>query len=105
MDQDAIAWPKLKAETIVRTDYLMTAFNPDAENIMHRFVVLECGHTVRTANVKRAHCPRCQKMLESGEDYDGFRHHGLPDEMAWPEDPCRHLNEPTDLAGNFLRDP
>jgi hypothetical protein len=43
-------------------------------------------------------------MFSSGEDWDGFRNHGYPDLMSWPADPCRALNEPTDLAGIFLRD-
>lgn len=47
--------------------------------------------------------PRCQQMFDSGEDWDAFRHLGAQDTMAWPGDPCRALNEPTDLVGNFLR--
>jgi hypothetical protein len=41
----------------------------------------------------------------TGEDYDGFRNHGMRDTMVWRDDPCRQFNEKTDLGGRFVDDP
>ncbi len=93
-------------ESIIETDILISSLNADILNLSsgERIVRLACGHSVRTRAHRSAHCPRCQQMFSSGEDWDGFRNHGYPDLMSWPADPCRALNEPTDLAGIFLRD-
>jgi hypothetical protein len=97
-------FPKLPREKIVRTQVLINMLNPEPfERSLKRFVVLACGHTTFTKALHSAHCPRCQQMLDSGYDWDGFRRLGFPDQMSWPKDPCRRLNEPHDLAGNPLR--
>lgn len=59
-----------------------------------RIVRLECGHFALTRARFRAGCARCGQMIRSGHDHDGFRRMGMPDEMAWPDDPLRSLNEP-----------
>lgn len=95
-------------EPIIRSDHLLTAFNPDVLlKKRKRFVDLACGHKAITAAISKAVCPRCTEMLrrsihDGSADWDAFRNHGARDEMAWPADPMRQFNEPTDLAGRFL---
>jgi hypothetical protein len=97
-------------ERIVRSDHLLTIYNPDVLlKECKRFVDLACGHKAITSAVSKAVCPRCTEMLrrsikDGSEDWDAFRNHGARDEMAWPADPMRQFNEPTDLSGNFLRE-
>jgi hypothetical protein len=99
-------------ERIVETDHIATAFNRQrlGGSMSRRIVVLACGHRAITRNAKDMACQRCTEMLrrsvETGEeDYESFRHRGHQDTMTWVNDPCRCFNEPTDLAGNFTRDP
>lgn len=97
---------KLPNEKIVKTDALVTAFNTDMLDVrrMERVALLACGHHVITRNLKSAHCPRCQHMVDTGQDWDAFRHLKGSDTMAWPDDPCRALNEPANNGGHFIRD-
>lgn len=95
-------------ERITETDHIATAYNRKwlGESCVRRIVVLACGHRAVTRNAKSMVCPRCTEMLrrsvESGEeDYESFRHCNLLDTMVWPDDPCRLLNERTDLAGKY----
>lgn len=98
-------------ERIVGTDFLLMAFNVDrALRERKRFVDLACGHKAYTGAVDRCVCRRCTEMLrrslaDGSEDYKAFRAGALPDKMVWLDDPCRALNEPTDLDGRFIRDP
>lgn len=92
---------------ITGTDMLATAINREqlGKNKRNRIVDLECGHKAVTTNKDSMTCPRCVMLIRHGFDYDGFRNLGtVRDEMIWREDPCRHFNEPTDLAGNFIND-
>lgn len=91
---------KTDAERITETDLIATAFNRDrlGASMSRRIVRLACGHTAVTRNAKSMVCPRCTEMLRrsiaSGEeDYLEFRHGNRVDQMVWPEDPCRSLNE------------
>jgi hypothetical protein len=89
---------RLPQETIIRTEMLLTMHNPHVfSGTLRRFVTLACGHVKLTRAMRRAHCSRCQRMLDSGQDWDGFRHLGGRDVMSWPEDPCRELNESRDF--------
>lgn len=96
-------------ERIVATDVFLMAFNADLLLKQGKHIVdLACGHKAVTKAQGKVVCPRCTEMLrrsieDGSEDYEGFRHRGLRDMMAWPEDPCRQFNEPTDLTGNFKR--
>lgn len=78
-------------------------------NELKHVVELACGYNCYTGAMDRCVCPRCTEMLKRsllglGEDYEGFRHGGRRDMMAWPDDPCRQFNEPIDLDVNFIRD-
>ena len=105
-----IAKLKTPKEKIVGIDELSLLYN--YERFLEegkRVVNLSCGHKVLTKNRLNVSCPRCTEMLkrsiETGEeDYDGYRNHGVRDDMVWKEDPCRMLNERTDLGGNFISD-
>jgi len=104
-DKPSFKFPKLPSEKIVRVDHYIMAFNPEIFNkTLKRIVVLACGHNTLTKALDKAHCPRCQHMLDSGYDWDKFHNIDHIDDMSWPEDPCRRLNEPHDLDGNPLRD-
>lgn len=100
-------------ETIVRLDVFLMAFNPDVtKKQKKKFVDLKCGHKALVPQRHRGTtvCVRCTEMLHrslqgTGEDYDGFRNHGMRDTMIWRDDPCRQFNEKTDLAGRFVDDP
>lgn len=106
--------PKLKISTpperIVSTDVFLMAFNSDLLLKQgKRIVDLACGHKATGRALDKMVCPRCTEMMrrsiaDGSEDYEGFRHRGGRDMMAWPADPCRQFNEPTDLGGNFKRD-
>ena len=93
---------------IVETDFMATSFNME-RLAGKRIVILSCGHravaTFRQG--KKMTCPRCVQLMKQGLDYDLWINHRQTafDGMVWREDPVRKLNEPTDLAGNFIQDP
>jgi hypothetical protein len=97
-------------ERIVRTDVLSLVVNGEEFlRTKRRVVDLACGHRTITAAQTKAACPRCREMLRRSittgdEDYDTFRNRGGRDRMVWADDPCRTLNEPTDLSGRLLTD-
>lgn len=92
---------KTPREAIVRTDFLLMAFNTERFlKEKKRVVDLKCGHKAYTGALEHAVCPRCSEMLRrsinhEGEDYLSFRDGQRRDTMAWPDDPCRQFNEPT----------
>lgn len=98
-----LAQIKPPKEKIIRIDELSLIYNFERflEN-GKRVVDLGCGHKMLTKNRFNVVCVRCTEMLRRSiatgeEDYDGFRNRGARDDMKWPEDPCRMLNERTDL--------
>lgn len=101
---------KTPPEEIIQRDHLATALNAERMLRDHKFIVrLACLHWVYTGATGMAVCPRCTEMLKRSitdgtEDYEGYRAGRVRDTMAWKEDPCRQLNEPADLQGNFRRE-
>lgn len=95
-------------ERIVATEVLALIANQETFlRNRKRLVKLACGHRIVTSASERAACPRCREMLrrsiETGEeDYESFRAGLVPDRMIWADDPYRHFNEPSDLAGNLI---
>lgn len=94
---------KSPLEKIIRRDALNGAVNADKMLRDRKFLVdLDCGHKAYTGAIDRARCPRCTEMLrrsiETGqEDWETFRAGHKPDQMVWPEDPCRTFNERLDV--------
>jgi len=99
----------LPKEEIMRTDFILMAFNQkkfNGKSGQKRPCDLACGHKVLTSAWNRTVCPRCVEMMKRSinggeEDWDGFRHRGGNDTMIWREDPLREFNDRTDLAGTF----
>lgn len=86
---------KTPIERVLHVSWLLTSTLPHEVVIeqLKAVVQLACGHYALIRGLDRSRCPRCQRMFDVGEDWDGFRHLGYEDAMEWPDDPCRGLNE------------
>jgi hypothetical protein len=84
-------------EPIVQENWYLTLFADQGQVIAgFRVVRLACGHHHFTSARQRAQCARCQRMFDTGADWDGFRNHDYQDDLEWPEDPLRTLHERTE---------
>lgn len=78
-----IWWFRTPLERVLSADILCMAFNREDTVGKNQGVYnLACGHQeVGRLGSQRLRCSSCQRIVDLGLDYDGFRHHGLADPL------------------------